>query len=303
MNAGIEGAGRQVAVGPTVAPGWRRDRRFFTGMALAAAVTVFTGFAPTYFLKGVFGAPALSPLLHLHGLLFTSWILLFVAQVSLVAAGRTDLHRKLGVAGGALAVLMVVVGMAAAIGSARRGFSPPGGPPPLMFFVIPFSDLWVFSGLMGTGLYFRRRSETHKRLMLLATIALLTPAIARLPYVLTLGPPAFFGLTESMMLAVIAFGALWPILMATIHGFVTVEPRLNDVSQALGLTRLSAMVKIALPHAMPDILSGMRIALAMALILATVGEMLTGRRGLGQTILLASRSGRARATSPTPWAC
>src|SRR5262249_23682971 len=103
---------------------------------------------------------------------------------------------------------------------------------------------------------------------------------------------AFFGLTETMMLAVIAFGSFWPILMATVHGFSSVEPRLEDVSRALGLPRGSAMMKIALPHAMPDILGGMRIGLTMALVLATVGEMLTGRNGLGQAVLLAARSFR-----------
>jgi ABC-type nitrate/sulfonate/bicarbonate transport system permease component len=143
---------------------------------------------------------------------------------------------------------------------------------------------------LGIGLGAMIGTSARARAYLTPTLEFLRPFPSSAIIPVTI---AFFGLTESMMLAVIAFGALWPILMATIHGFVTVEPRLNDVSQALGLPRLSAMMKIALPHAMPDILSGMRIALAMALILATVGEMLTGRSGLGQTILLASRSFRS----------
>ena len=172
-------AGRQPVSTP--AWPWRRDRLFFSGMAIAAALVVFAGFAPTYYLKAAFGAPELSPLLHAHGLIFTSWIVLFVVQTRLIAGRRTPLHRRLGVLGGLLAVAMLIVGTMAAIASARRGFTPPGGPPPLTFLIIPLGDLFVFSVLVGAALYFRRQSQTHKRLMLLATLALLTPAIARLP--------------------------------------------------------------------------------------------------------------------------
>ena len=76
---------------------------------------------------GAFGAPALPLLLHAHGLIFTSWIVLFVVQTRLIAGRRTPLHRRLGVVGGLLAVAMLVVGTMAAIASARRGFTPPGG--------------------------------------------------------------------------------------------------------------------------------------------------------------------------------
>jgi sulfonate transport system permease protein len=101
---------------------------------------------------------------------------------------------------------------------------------------------------------------------------------------------AILGLTDAMVLAVIAFGALWPMLLATVHGFAAVEPRLYQVSRALGLSQLEVIRKIALPSAMPDILSGMRVGLTIALILAVVGEMLASRPGLGQAILLAARS-------------
>jgi sulfonate transport system permease protein len=147
----------------------------------------------------------------------------------------------------------------------------------------------TLAACLGIGLGAMIGTSARARIYLMPTLEFLRPFPSSAIIPVTI---AFFGLTETMMLAVIAFGCLWPILLGTIHGFVTVEPRLNDVSSALGLSRRSAMIKIALPHAMPDILGGMRIALTMALILATVGEMLTGRNGLGQALLLAARSFR-----------
>ena len=96
------------------------DRVFFTGMSLAAALTVFAGFAPTYYLRSS-GLPPLSPLVHLHGLVFTAWIFLFLAQTTLVAAHRTDLHRRFGIAGSILAVVLVGVGTTTAVDLLRRG--------------------------------------------------------------------------------------------------------------------------------------------------------------------------------------
>jgi uncharacterized membrane protein YozB (DUF420 family) len=177
-------------VGARSAPRERqRDRWFFTGMAVAALLTVFIGFAPSYYLGYFFEAPPRSTLVHLHGIVFTSWILLFLTQTSLIAARRADLHRRLGVAGGVLAVLMLVVGYLTAVEAARLGVTPPGGPPPLAFLSVPIGTLVVFAILVGSGLYNRRRSEIHKRLMLLATIALLTPAIARMRFIGEGGPP------------------------------------------------------------------------------------------------------------------
>ena len=86
---------------------------------------------------------------------------------------------------------------------------------------------------------------------------------------------------------------MWPTLLATIHGFSAVEPRLYEVSSVLGLSRLEVIRKIALPSALPDILAGMRLSATVALILTVVGEMLTSRDGLGQWIILAAQSFQA----------
>jgi hypothetical protein len=80
-------------------PGRRFDNYFFTGMGLLMAVTVFVGFAPSYYLAGMFHAPLPSLIIHLHGSVFTGWILLFITQTSLVSAGRVDIHRRLGIVG------------------------------------------------------------------------------------------------------------------------------------------------------------------------------------------------------------
>jgi uncharacterized membrane protein YozB (DUF420 family) len=182
-------AGERLVLAGATARERSRDRRFFTGMAIAAALTVFVGFAPSYYLSAALRGRPLSTLVHVHGAVSTAWILLFLTQTSLIAAGRTDLHRRLGVAGALLATLLLVVGYLTAIEGARRGATPPGGPPPLAFLAVPIGTLITFAILVGTGLRQRRKSETHKRLMLLATISILTPALAGMRFIGSGGPP------------------------------------------------------------------------------------------------------------------
>ena len=97
----------------------RHGRWFFVGMAVAAAVTVFLGFARTYYLKSLFPMPPFPRLFHVHGALFTAWMLLLVLQASLVASRRIALHRRVGLIGGFLVVPMLVTGSMAAIAAAR----------------------------------------------------------------------------------------------------------------------------------------------------------------------------------------
>jgi ABC-type nitrate/sulfonate/bicarbonate transport system permease component len=114
------------------------------------------------------------------------------------------------------------------------------------------------------------------------------PASAVMPLAI-----AIFGLGGGMVLFVVAFGAIWPVLLATVHGFASVEPRLREVAAALQLPRTSFVWKMGLPSALPDILAGMRLAMTVSLIVAVVGEMIASQPGLGQAILLAARSFRA----------
>lgn len=114
------------------------------------------------------------------------------------------------------------------------------------------------------------------------------PASAVMPLAM-----AIFGLSGSMVLAVVAFGAMWPVLLATVHGLAHVHPQLREVAQALQLNRRAFILQIGLPHALPDILAGMRLSMTVSLIVSVVGEMVASQPGLGQAILLASRSFQA----------
>jgi len=184
-----------------------RDRLFYSGMAIAMALTVFAGFASTYYLRIFAGGPTVTlsglpftRLVHIHAALFTSWVLLFLVQTALVANGRVRVHRRLGIAGAVLAAAMVVAGTAMAIAAAARGAAPPGIDP-LAFLAIPIFDMILFATFVSFALAKRRDKEAHKRLMLLAFVSLITAAIARLPGVLPLGPPVFFGLTLLFVVA------------------------------------------------------------------------------------------------------
>lgn len=152
----------------------RRRSLFYGGMSVAFIAVTFAGFARTYYLRPYFQSQPLTSLLHLHGALFTSWILLFFAQTTLVAAGRTAVHRRLGIAGGVLAALMVVVG--SITGIVR---TPPAE---RAFLTVPLGDMLVFAILAGAALWYRRRIDIHKRLMTVATIGLLPAPMSRVPF-------------------------------------------------------------------------------------------------------------------------
>jgi hypothetical protein len=195
----------------------RRDR-FFLGMSIAAAVTVFVGFARTYYLKSVFPTPSFPLLFHVHGVLFTAWMLLLVLQVFLAVSRRMALHRRAGAIGGWLVVPMLITGSLAAI-AAARGQAPISAAalrgettfvvaslqfPPLQAMVVPLTTMFLFGLFAGAGLAYRRRPDVHKRFMLLATIAMLPAAIGRaMGQLLGTGQPGlFFGAVAFFLLAI-----------------------------------------------------------------------------------------------------
>lgn len=186
------------------------DRHFYSGMAVLMALTVFTGFAPTYYLRVLSGSAVtatsgmVTPLLHLHGVLFTGWVLFFILQTTLVARRDIARHRTLGIAGVVLATAMIVVGLRTALAAAARGSAPPGVDP-MMFLAVPLFDMVLFAGFVASAVWMRTNREAHKRLMLLAYISIITAAVARLPGVLPYGPPMFFGLTFVFLVLGIAY--------------------------------------------------------------------------------------------------
>jgi hypothetical protein len=179
----------------------RRDDYFFSGMAFLILVSVFFGFARSYFFAGLWNAPLPNRLIHVHGAIFSSWILLFIVQIALVSTNRVRWHRNLGVLGAVLAVAVVTLGILAATDSLARGFSPPGsGIDPRTFYAVPFWQVVIFAALIIAAFLARFTPPAHKRLMLIATIALLGPAINRWPVALIQKVPP---LTSAVLLVFI----------------------------------------------------------------------------------------------------
>ena len=165
-------------------PGLKAERRFYLGMGFATLAVVVIGFTPSFYLRGVVPPYepflALTPLVILHGSLFSAWILFFLSQVSLVSAGRLDLHRRLGVVGAMLAGAMIFVGIFTALHGEIRHSGPPIVPPP-SWLAVPLFDIALFTGMVSAALYNRAKPQTHKRLMLLTTTGLVSAAVGRLP--------------------------------------------------------------------------------------------------------------------------
>jgi FtsH-binding integral membrane protein len=144
--------------------------------------------------------------IHLHGAAFSCWILLLVTQTSLVAAGRVDIHRRLGIAGFLLACLMVILGVLAATDSLVREAGP-AGRDPKFFYIVPLTDMLIFATLIFFAFRARSNPAAHKRLILVATTALLIAAIARWPVVHRNNPEA--ALLSNLFLIVLVAYDLW----------------------------------------------------------------------------------------------
>ena len=149
---------------------------------------------------------------------------------------------------------------------------------------------WVLAGVAGIGLGALVGSSAAARAWVGPTLEFIRPLPASAVMPLAI---AIFGLSSGMVLAVVAFGAMWPVLLGTVHGLAGVHPRLREVAAALQLGRGEFVWKIGLPNAMPDIVAGMRLAMTISLIVSVVGEMIASQPGLGQAILLAARAFRA----------
>jgi len=156
------------------------DRAFFSIMVLILWATVYFGFARTYYAAGMLAAPLPAPIIHIHAALMTLWLLLLFVQVALVLARKVAWHRSLGVYGFLLAVAMVIVGPLAATNALRRGEGPLGLDPKT-FYIVPLTAIALFAIFTFFAWRTRRRPAAHKRLMLIANIALMDAAVGRWP--------------------------------------------------------------------------------------------------------------------------
>lgn len=166
-----------------------RDRFPVIAVAALAAVTV-AAFTQTWYLRWLFELPPLSRAAHLHGIIATLWLGLHFTQAKLIAAHRGALHKKLGVFTACVGALLAVQALNLAIEGVAAGRAPPGRDP-LQFLSVPIGTTGMFVLFLAGALLLRKKREWHKRLMLLATTALLIPAAGRLDamIVIPLGLP------------------------------------------------------------------------------------------------------------------
>ena len=160
----------------------RADDIYFTTMSLLMLAVVIIGFAPSYFLKGAVFAHLPSVLVHLHGAVFSSWIILFVVQSCLVSAGNIRLHRKLGLLGAVLAGLMVILGVLAPFGTLRRGAVLPSFFTPASFLIGNILGIIFFGIYVAIAIWQRNNPPVHKRLLLMANVMLMSPALGRMQF-------------------------------------------------------------------------------------------------------------------------
>jgi hypothetical protein len=183
----------------------RADDIFFTSMSVVMLAIVVVGFAPSYFLKGAVFAHLPSLLVHLHGAAFSTWIILFVVQSSLISAGNIRLHRKLGVFGAILAGLMVILGVLAPFGTIRRGVRLPPIFTPESFLIGNVLGILVFGAVVAVAIWKRNNRVVHKRLMFLANTMLMSPALSRMTFPIMVHYPFLIGVIPIALLVILFF--------------------------------------------------------------------------------------------------
>lgn len=198
-----------IAVATLVVPTQDRlasERKFYTRMALFLVLIVFLGFAPSFYLRGIVPQyprpnPTLPPWVIFHGLVFTGWIAIFVAQTQLISRRQHQLHMRLGIAWMVFAIAMIPIMYLTAVWAVARATQPPFIDP-LNWSIVPLGAILPFATLVFLGWENRRRAQWHKRLMLSAAIvAMMGPAIGRLP----IAPPTLIGFTFVLTLGLALF--------------------------------------------------------------------------------------------------
>lgn len=156
-------------------------RLFFVGIAIAMLIVVGLGFGRSFFLRPAFIEKPLPTYLIAHGATMTAWFLLFLMQTMFVSARRVDIHRKLGVAGIALAIGVVVTAVIVNLNVGPRALN--AGTisrydEAVGFALGSLSSLIPFVALVSLAVLLRRNPNLHKRLMFWAFVWMLGPAFA-----------------------------------------------------------------------------------------------------------------------------
>jgi hypothetical protein len=188
--------------------------------ALFFAVVVL-GFSRSFYLKSAFDFPALPTHLHFHGIALTSWFALALIQPWLIKNRSIGLHRKLGVFGVMLAVGVVLTGIwTLALRDAPEIDEYPARAAGNL------ASLLMFSSCVSFGLFFRKKSEMHKRLMLLASIPILAPALdrlARIPMMNEFWGKMLYWFPAPPEVAFASISFLFLLLMVAVNDFVSLR--------------------------------------------------------------------------------
>jgi hypothetical protein len=167
-------------------------RNFYFRMALACMATAFLGFAPTYWMPLAHRSFSASAVIHIHGLLFFAWTLYFVFQSWLVGSGQTIRHREWGILGVSFATAMTIFGVLAAVNLMKQASALGMREEGIAFAIVPLTGIAFFAVIFTLAILARKKSESHKRLMLLAGISILDAAVARW-FLTFLAPPGAVG--------------------------------------------------------------------------------------------------------------
>ncbi len=157
-------------------------RYFFFGMSLVMAAVIVAGFSRTVEHNLFHAAPPRPMLLWAHGVAFSLWLLVFAVQSALVSVRKVSVHRLLGWFGAALALAMVVLGVTVNIVMTRFDITVLHQQGANVFMSIPFADMLIFGTLVGLAIYWRRRTDLHRRLMFIASCELMDAGIGRFDF-------------------------------------------------------------------------------------------------------------------------
>jgi hypothetical protein len=186
----------------------RLEQAFFPFMALLLIAAVLLGFSRTFFLAPMYHYHLPNLLVAVHGVVFASWIALFAIQTSLVAVGRVDLHKRLGVFGAILVGLVFIMAYVVMLEGIHRGFAI-SEQDQAQILALDVVGINVSFAMFVAGLLLRRNPASHKRLMLYGTIGMVGPAIARWPFPFIASRPSLVGIVlQSFGIAMIVFDLL-----------------------------------------------------------------------------------------------